>query len=438
MKRMVALLLGIALLLMSVAAADNVEVNTNLTVHTGKAESDIGGEVKVRLILRENGDIAWMFIDASTQTPGMGTRCADDENFKWQFLERSGPFILDENVDALTGATVTSTAIVEAINTALKAPALAENAAWIYAQAFEDEYIGVGVTDEDGVITSLFVDAGSQTPGLGRECASEAFTSQFIGKRAPLTLNDEIDAVASATTTSQAVVDAVNNIYARADSGRKDALIGSYITFGTYPQTAAGKDKTPIEWLVLDCDGSKALLVSRYGLDEQRYADDWKFWHDTTWADSRMRFWLNGEFMNRAFTQTEQEAILLTVVQNDESQNMSFDNFSGGTDTWDKVFLLSAAEVKKYFPIAEEDYDNESAIAIRRLVVTPYAIAQQAWVETINGENVAILWDTRSPYGTLSSVAQVQIDGHFQGSGVNGEAVVRPALWVDLDSDIFQ
>lgn len=229
MKRMVALLLGIALLLMSVAAADNVEVNTNLTVHTGKAESDIGGEVKVRLILRENGDIAWMFIDASTQTPGMGTRCADDENFKWQFLERSGPFILDENVDALTGATVTSTAIVEAINTALKAPALAENAAWIYAQAFEDEYIGVGVTDEDGVITSLFVDAGSQTPGLGRECASEAFTSQFIGKRAPLTLNDEIDAVASATTTSQAVVDAVNNIYARADSGRKDALIGSYI-----------------------------------------------------------------------------------------------------------------------------------------------------------------------------------------------------------------
>ena len=99
---------------------------------------------------------------------------------------------------------------------------------------------------------------------------------------------------------------------------------------------------------------------------------------------------------------------------------------------------MSAAEVKKYFPIAEEDYDNESAIAIRRLVVTPYAIAQQAWVETINGENVAVLWDTRSPYGTLSSVAQVQIDGHFQGSGVNGEAVVRPALWVDLDSDIFQ
>ena len=147
MKRMVALLLGIALLLMSVAAADNVEVNTNLTVHTGKAESDIGGEVKVRLILRENGDIAWMFIDASTQTPGMGTRCADDENFKWQFLERSGPFILDENVDALTGATVTSTAIVEAINTAVKAPALAEDAAWSYAQALDDDYIGAGVTD---------------------------------------------------------------------------------------------------------------------------------------------------------------------------------------------------------------------------------------------------------------------------------------------------
>lgn len=103
--------------------------------------------------------------------------------------------------------------MVEAINAALSAPAIAENATWVSVQAFNGGYIGVGMTDEDGVITSLFVDASSQTPGFGQECENEAFTSQFIGKKAPFVLNENIDAVTSATITSQAVVDAVNSIY---------------------------------------------------------------------------------------------------------------------------------------------------------------------------------------------------------------------------------
>ena len=92
-------------------------------------------------------------------------------------------------------------------------PTATGDVTWVSVQAFGDEYIGVGVTDENGVITSLTIDASSQTPGLGQECASEAFTSQFIGKRAPFVLNENIDAVTSATITSQAIVDAVNSIY---------------------------------------------------------------------------------------------------------------------------------------------------------------------------------------------------------------------------------
>ena len=190
-----------------------------MEVHIGTATGFGGGEVTARVILREpimqgeKGNIGWLFIDASTQVPGMGTKCAEDGDFKWQFLDKSGPFILGENADALTGATVTSTAVVEAINAALSAPATAENAVYLSAQAFNGGYIGVGVTDEDGVITSLFVDVSSQTPGLGQECANAAFISQFIGKKAPFVLNENIDAVTSATITSQAVVDAVNSIY---------------------------------------------------------------------------------------------------------------------------------------------------------------------------------------------------------------------------------
>ena len=68
----------------------------------------------------------------------------------------------------------------------------------------------VYVTYENGVIKTLRVDASTQTAGFGQKCAEEEFTAQFIGKSAPFTLGDGIDAVASATITSQAVVDAVN------------------------------------------------------------------------------------------------------------------------------------------------------------------------------------------------------------------------------------
>ena len=206
-------------------------------VHQGKAVGFGNGEVTARLTLNDDGTIAALVIDASTQTPGFGTRCADEE-FTAQFIGKSGPFALNENVDGLTGATVTSTAAVEAINAALTSPAMAaedlepvateapaateapmvlENAKTATIAGFGGADITVQVTDENGVITALVVDASSQTPGLGQKCAEEAFTSQFIGKSAPLTLGEGIDAVASATITSQAVVDAVNSLYAAAE-----------------------------------------------------------------------------------------------------------------------------------------------------------------------------------------------------------------------------
>ena len=206
-------------------------------VHQGKAVGFGNGEVTARLTLNDDGTIAALVIDASTQTPGFGTRCADEE-FTAQFIGKSGPFTLNENVDGLTGATITSTAAVEAINAALTSPAMAaedlepvateapaateapmvlENAKTATIAGFGGADITVQVTDENGVITSLTVDASTQTPGLGQKCAEEAFTAQFIGKSAPLTLGEGIDAVASATITSQAVVDAVNSLYAAAE-----------------------------------------------------------------------------------------------------------------------------------------------------------------------------------------------------------------------------
>lgn len=146
--------------------------------------------------------------------------------------------------------------------------------------------------------------------------------------------------------------------------------VGNYVSFGTYPQTKAGNDATPIEWLVLARDGNKALLISRYGLDAQPYNKDNT---SVTWETCTLRTWLNGMFYNKAFSSAEQAAILTTNVDNSKSQCYSGWNTSGGNNTQDKVFLLSYAEASKYFGVTYNSSNTKSRVA-----PTAYAIAQGA------------------------------------------------------------
>ena len=84
------------------------------------------------------------------------------------------------------------------------------------AVGFGDNGISVSVQlDQEGKIASLTVDAATQTPELGGLCEGEDFTAQFVGKSIPVSM-DDIDGVAGATITSQAVVDAVNTSHAEA------------------------------------------------------------------------------------------------------------------------------------------------------------------------------------------------------------------------------
>lgn len=66
--------------------------------------------------------------------------------------------------------------------------------------------------DTNGTITGVAVGGSSfaETAGLGSKAKEPAFTEQFLGKTAPITLNDGVDAISGATITSRAVVDGVN------------------------------------------------------------------------------------------------------------------------------------------------------------------------------------------------------------------------------------
>ena len=210
--------------------------------------------------------------------------------------------------------------------------------------------------------------------------------------------------------------------------------VGNYVTFGEYPQTAAGEDMTPIEWLILARYGNKALLISRYGLDAQPYNTDFT---DVTWETCTLRTWLNGTFYNKAFSSAEQAAILTTDVDNSKNQCYSGWSTNGGKNTQDKVFLLSYAEANKYFGVTYNNSSNTKS----RVAPTAYAIAQgtgkNSSYKTADGIDAG-WWRLRSPGVSQYDAAYVSTDGSLYANRVNvGSGSVRPALWVNLESGIF-
>ena len=142
--------------------------------------------------------------------------------------------------------------------------------------------------------------------------------------------------------------------------------------------------------------------------------------------------WLNGTFLNKAFTAQEQTGILTMNVDNSKSQGYSGYKADGGIHTQDKIFLLSYAEANKYL----ERYYTKSRVA-----PTAYAIQQGSYTSsrymTWDGA-AAGWWWLRSPGYFHYSAALVYYDGSISSSRVHDTSgCVRPALWINLESDIF-
>lgn len=111
--------------------------------------------------------------------------------------------------------------------------------------------------------------------------------------------------------------------------------VGDILTFGAYPQTVDGTDKTPIQWRVVQKSGHEVMLLSLYLLDCKRYHEAYV---NITWRDCDLRQWLNEAFYQAAFTESEKAAIKTTHCT---------DNGVGSPDTDDKIFLLNIAEVNR-------------------------------------------------------------------------------------------
>ena len=202
--------------------------------------------------------------------------------------------------------------------------------------------------------------------------------------------------------------------------------VGEYINFGHYPQTASGTDDMPIEWIVLEADGDSALLLSRYALDCQPFNTKQE---SVTWETCTLRKWLNSDFYNRAFNAEERESIL----KSDVSAEM-FPSGDPGNATRDQVFLLSLAEAEEYFASDEE----------RRGAATDYAIQQGARTsgDYIAHGREACWWWLRSPGFDNLHAASVYHGGSIFVRGYDTSIdythnAVRPCIRIQL-SDAAQ
>ena len=202
------------------------------------------------------------------------------------------------------------------------------------------------------------------------------------------------------------------------------------VWFGNYPQSdVSGERKEPIKWRVLHVDGNDAFLLADQCLDARPFNyDDHE---DVTWETCFLRGWLNGEFLDQAFSAQEQSAIIPTTVKTE------FTYPSGAKRilrTTDQVFLLSIDDVTNpAYGFSEAGIDEA-----RKATHTVYS--EHGPDQTME-YSMDWWWLRTSALNSISiSASLVREDGL---AGVNAYSAddpgfkARPALHLDLSSSVW-
>ena len=187
---------------------------------------------------------------------------------------------------------------------------------------------------------------------------------------------------------------------------------GEYVTVGRWPQGSSGGIE-PLEWLVLDRKGTRALVMSRYLIDFMSFGG-------MTWANSSVRRWLNNDFISGAFTDSERARIYETELANED--NDLYDTYGGGTTT-DKIFILSDQEVYFYFVDTEKRKTDYTDWGERRL---------KEWGSSY-GSVSGDPWWLRS-VGKRFCIDTIDITGRVSDSERYNHVTtgVRPVMWIEM------
>ncbi len=213
----------------------------------------------------------------------------------------------------------------------------------------------------------------------------------------------------------------------------KRSQIGDYVKFGSYEQDGNISNGTEeIEWFVLEKQGNRVLVISKYGLDCKQFNETKR---DVTWETCTLRKWLNDDFINSSFSDEEKSLVPTVTVSADG--NSGYDT-NPGKATQDKVFLLSIDEAKKYFSSKDD----------RMCVATAFAYKLASKNDSVRTDIECPYW-LRTPGPTQDSTAFISMDGGIIGNNefvlfvgdtqINGvdvdadDVVIRPAMWIEIE-----
>lgn len=219
-----------------------------------------GGEIEVTVGMDTQGAITAISVGGAkfSETSGLGARTREPK-FTEQFRGKSGVLVLKQDIDSVTGASVSSGAVVSAVNKALDymrrllpgdavlgadsepLPLSGEDIAAVLPGAQETTWMGaaagidgwwqadnghivratgfgegpitvtVGFTPAR-VVTGLIIgdEAFMETEGRGDRVRESWYAEQFIGRSGEQAYGAGVDAISGATVTSNATLAAIN------------------------------------------------------------------------------------------------------------------------------------------------------------------------------------------------------------------------------------
>ena len=218
------------------------------------------------------------------------------------------------------------------------------------------------------------------------------------------------------------------------NSDAHDPKKGSSVIFGAYEQDGDySNGKEPLEWLVLDREGDKALLLSKYGIETLLYNKDREL---EPWDVDDLYWMMNRTIYEFAFSAKERAALIRSNPIKDES----IDEYPYGMiQCPGYTFLLETDDVLEGNSQDGTPYfrTEESRITIP----TAFAAKKGAWLnadaEFTGVEAPWILTVTGTTDGDFSEVvfARVMPDGRisFEEESIKDQYImIRPAIWVDV------
>ena len=90
----------------------------------GVTATGYGGEMELVIGFQSDDSIKGVAIVSAQETPGIGTKVTEGDEFTKQFAGLQGAATIGENVDAIAGSTISSKAVTAGVNTAIEALSL--------------------------------------------------------------------------------------------------------------------------------------------------------------------------------------------------------------------------------------------------------------------------------------------------------------------------